>query len=118
MEGAKIAKWWRAAVSLLATAICLAAVGVLVLCGSQQRAAGAGANMPPVSIQWQPQSTLEKLVVAKILEDDKFLKSELDKLAKITNPPDDAYKKAWKDKFKGTHLNNPRYWTGTEWKTG
>jgi len=118
MEKAQVIKGWGTAATVSAMVVCLAAVGVLVLCGAQRTAGAAGTGMPPVSIQWQPQSTLEKLVVAKILEDGKFLKSELDKLARKTDKPDDTYKKAWKDKFKSSHLNNPKFWTGTEWKKG
>ncbi|NTV79947.1 MAG: hypothetical protein HGA24_00780 [Candidatus Aminicenantes bacterium] len=118
MEKVNVTRRWGMAAALLGVVVCLAAVGVLVLYNGPPTAMAQSTSMPPVSIQWQPQSTLEKLAVAKILEDDKFLKSELDKLAKRTNPPDKPYKDAWKEKFKKTHLNNPRYWTGTEWKTG
>ena len=118
MEKVNFLGRWGTAAALLGGVVCLAAAGGLMLCSGPATAIGQSASMPPVSIQWQPQSTLEKLATAKIIEDAKLLKIELDKLAKKTDSPDDAYKKAWKEKFDKIHLRNPRYWVEKEWKTG
>jgi len=116
MKKANGARAWGAPATVFAAVVCIVAMGALVWCGAQT--AAVAQSMPTVSVQWQPQTLLETRVVAKIVEDSKFLKAELDKLARKTGDPDDDYKKAWKEKFKDTHLNNPRFWTETGWKKG
>jgi hypothetical protein len=116
MNKGKVVRAWGAAAAVIAAGAGVAAIGALVWCGAPS--AARAQSLPAVSVQWQPQTLLETRVVAKVIEDGKLLKAELDKLARKPGVPDNEYKKAWKERFRDTHLSDPRFWTGSGWKQG
>jgi hypothetical protein len=120
MDKANVIKRWGMAAALLGVVVCLAAAGVLVLRNVQLTAMAQSAPMPPVNFQWQPNSHLEKLAAGKIIDDAKFLKKELDGLTKWADKPTPQQKAEWKTRFEkaNSHLKDPRYWDGKEWKQG
>jgi len=112
MKNEKVTKSWGVAAALIAAVICIAAAAVAVWSVAQTRPGEPYA--PPFTIQWQPQSLLETRFAAKIIEDNKLLKTKLDELAhgkaKVTDD--------WEKIFSTTYLKNPRLWTDKGWADG
>jgi hypothetical protein len=72
-----------------------------------------------MNVQWQPQSIIETKLVARILENNKFLISKLDELASQPTQPTEKDVQTWMAEFKNTYLRSPRLWSdkegGREW---
>jgi hypothetical protein len=113
MENTKVTKSWGVAAAIIAAVICIAAAAFSVWTVAQTKPANP--CMPPVSIQWMPQTILETRFAAKIVEDNKFLKAKLDELAQLKSKKDFD---GWEDGFASTYLLDPSFWTGKEWVKG
>lgn len=126
MKKPNVLRDWRLMTPIMVAVICVTAMAVS-MCDKEEPEAAAHAmlpsmaqELPPVDIQWQPKTLLENRIVAKIRQEVGKLRDELVYLAGVEQKPlSDEFKKTWKNKFKETHLKDPRYWKlGEGWKSG
>jgi hypothetical protein len=111
---------------IMVAVICVTAMAVS-MCDKEEPEAAAlpmlpamSQDLPPIDIEWQPKTLLENRIVARIRHEVRKLRDELVILAGVEGKPlTSEIKKEWKDKFKETHLKNPRFWKlGAGWKSG
>ncbi len=81
MESSKATRSWGTAALILAAVVCIAAAALSVT--NAARAQTGPSCCPSVIIQWQPQSVLETMFRARILEDNKAIMNGLQALAII-----------------------------------
>jgi hypothetical protein len=109
MESSKATRSWGTAALILTAVVCIAAAALSVT--NVARAQTGQACCPSVIIQWQPQSVLETMFRARILEDNKAIMNGLQALAKnpgLTVPEMMEYV----DK---TYLKTPHLWMNGKW---
>jgi hypothetical protein len=106
MKNEKMTRSWGVAAAMTAIVICIAAAGISVWSAAQT--GQNPAKNAPVTIQWQTQSDLEARFTTKIIEDNKFLKGQLEHLAGLSELPD---LDQWQKQFGGHFLKVPQLWT-------
>jgi len=112
MEKVNVTRTWGITAVVLATIVGAAALFLWV--SSPAKAQTGPGCCPPVTIQWQPQSVLEAMFVARIVEDNLAIKNGLQALAK--NP--DMTVADMMKYVENTYLKTPRLWTRAGWVEG
>ncbi len=112
MNNEKVTRSWGVAVAIVAAIIGVAAAALSIT--SMAKAQQTQPGYAPMSVQWQPQSLIETKLVARILKNNEFLKTKLDKLAEQPTEPTEKDIQTWKDEFKNTYLGAPRLWGDKE----
>ncbi len=109
MKNEKVTKSWGGAALAVAFLVLIASAGISLLSVAQTRESPAKAN--PVTVQWQPQSTIEARFHARLVHDMRFLKTKLEELAGQSVCPDPDQ---WAKAFSGHFLKSPRLWADGE----
>lgn len=112
MENSKLTRTWGVAAVIIAAVVILAAAGLWLT--TPAKAQPDQPCCPTVTVQWQPQSVLESVVSARIIEDNKAILNGLQALAKnqhLTETDMMSY-------VQNTYLRTPRLWTHEGWVEG
>jgi hypothetical protein len=108
----KVTKSWSVAVAIIAAIICIAGAALSIT--SVAKAQQTQPCNPAVSVQWQPQSVLETMISARIIEDNKAIKNGLQALAK--NP--DMTPEEMNKHIGNSYFAKPRLWVNGVWVEG
>lgn len=109
MESSKATRSWGTAALILAAVVCIAAAALSVT--NAARAQTGPACCPSVIIQWQPQSVLETMFRARILEDNKSIMNGLQALAIDPGLP----LPKMMEYVGHTYLKAPHLWMNGKW---
>jgi hypothetical protein len=109
MESSRATRSWGTAALILAAVVCVAAAALSVT--TVARAQTGQAGCPSVIIQWQPQSVLETMFRARILEDNKAIMNGLRILADHPETTADQMKRL----VGHTYLKTPHLWVNGKW---
>ncbi len=113
MENTKVTRSWGLAVAVLAAVVCVAAAALTI--STMAKAQTVRQALPAVVVQWQPQSILETMFVAKVNEDNAIILKALNTLA---GERTEAQEKEAINALKRTYLKTPKIWKDGGWVEG